>query len=399
MREGGTAENDSPAAASRRRDFVKRCAMGGCGLALAASAVGRLVQGDGPTAMSMGFANDPPRDDWPFGREAEWYEEHLGTVTCRLCPHQCVLRENDRGFCRVRAVKDHKLLTLVYGNPCSLNVDPMEKKPLYHFLPGRPILSTATAGCNLRCLNCQNREISQSRPEDIPSATLTPQQLVGAAAEKRIPAIAYTYSEPIIFYEYARDCCALAREKGIRNVLVTAGYIQEAPLRALCKVTDAANVDLKSFSDRTYRRLNRARLAPVLRALEILREEGVWVEITRLIVSNYSDDMDDVARMCEWIATTLGPDVPLHISRFHPAYRLQALPPTPVPTLERAHDVAKDAGLRYVYIGNVPGRKGQDTLCPSCGRQVIAREGFQSRMLGPSPGQCACGETIAGVWS
>lgn len=399
MTDSGTAGSNSPDAGTRRRAFVKRCAMGGCGLALAASAGHRLLTGDGPRAMSMGFANDPPKRDWPFGREAEWYEEHLGTVTCRLCPHQCVLRENDRGFCRVRAVKDHKLLTLVYGNPCSLHVDPLEKKPLYHFLPGRPVLSLATAGCNLRCLNCQNWEISQARPEDIPSTAITPEELVGAAAGKAIPAIAYTYSEPIIFYEYARDCSALAKARGIRNVLVTAGYIQEAPLRALCKFIDAANVDLKSFSDATYRRLNRARLAPILRALEIMREEGVWLELTRLIVPRYSDDMDDMARMCEWIHGALGPDVPLHISRFHPAYRLQALPPTPVPTLEQAHDVARAAGLHHVYIGNVPGRKGQNTLCPACGREVIVREGFHVEIKGLIDGKCECGQAIAGVWS
>mgnify|MGYP000867183513 CR=1 FL=1 len=399
MTESGSAGSDSPEARTRRREFVKRCAMGGCGLALAASAASRLLTGDGPKAMSMGFTNDPPKPDWPYGREAEWYDEHLGTITCRLCPHQCVLREDDRGFCRVRAVKDHKLLTLVYGNPCSLHIDPLEKKPLYHFLPGRAVLSLATAGCNLRCLNCQNWEISQARPEDIPSTPVSPQQLVGAAAEKAIPAIAYTYSEPIIFYEYTRDCSALAKEKGIRNVLVTAGYIREEPLRALCKVTDAANVDLKSFSDSTYRRLNRARLAPILRTLEIMREEGVWVELTRLIVPGYSDDVDDLTKMCEWIHKSLGPDVPLHISRFHPAYRLQALPPTPVRILEQAHDIAKSAGLHHVYIGNVPGRKGQNTLCPSCGREVIVREGYQVQLKGLAAGKCACGHEIAGVWS
>lgn len=391
--------NHDPSATTRRRDFVKRCAMGGCGLALATSAGYRLLSGDGPRAMSMGFTNDPPKSDWPFAREAEWYEEHLGAVTCRLCPHQCVLRENDRGFCRVRAVKDHKLVTLVYGNPCSLHVDPLEKKPLYHFLPGRSVLSLATAGCNLRCLNCQNWEISQARPEDIPSTAATPEQLVQAAVAKAIPAIAYTYSEPIIFYEYARDCSVAAREKGIRNILVTAAYIREEPLRALCKVTDAANVDLKSFSDRTYRRLNRGRLAPILRALEVMREEGVWLELTRLVVPGHSDEIDDVGRMCEWICKTLGPDVPLHISRFHPAYRLQALPPTPVPLLQHAYDAARSAGLHHVYIGNVPGRAGQNTTCPKCGKEVIARRGYEVQMTGMRNGRCTCGAAIAGVWS
>lgn len=399
MGTSGAEGSHNSHAGPARRDFLKRCVMGGCGVALATSAGYRLVTGDGPRAMSMGFTNDPPKADWAFAREAEWYERHLDAITCRLCPHQCVLRESDRGFCRVRAVKDQKLLTLVYGNPCSLHVDPLEKKPLYHFLPGRSVLSLATAGCNLRCLNCQNWEISQARPEDIPWTAVSPEQLAGAAAERSIPAIAYTYSEPIVFYEYARDCAAAARARGIRNILVTAGFIREEPLRALCKVTDAANVDLKSFDDRTYRRLNRGRLAPILRAIEVMREEGVWVELTRLLVPGHSDEIDDVGLMCGWIRDTLGPEVPLHLSRFHPAYRLQALPPTPVALLERAYDTAKSAGLLNVYIGNVPGRAGQNTTCPKCGIDVIVRNGYSVEIRGMNEGRCTCGQTIAGVWS
>lgn len=372
--------------------------MGGCGIALSGYAYQRFF-GSGRPPFTVGFPGDAPAvlDQW--SRPADWAEARLGLVTCLLCPHLCVLGENDLGFCRVRAVKDGVLHTLVYGNACSANVDPMEKKPLYHFLPGRPILSIATAGCNLRCKNCQNWQISQAKPSEIPHADLPPQRLIEAAVSHQIPAIAYTYSEPVVFFEYTRDSCALAREAGIRNVLVTAGYVNPKPLRELCKVVDAANVDLKSFEDAVYRTLNGGRLAPVLRTLEIMREEGVWVEITRLIVPRHADDLDDIRRMCDWIVTTLGPDVPLHFSRFHGAYKLERLEPTPVAALDAAEAIARDCGIHHVYVGNVPGRASQTTRCPACNRIVVERTGFQlveNRLAGS--GRCECGVEVAGVW-
>jgi pyruvate formate lyase activating enzyme len=280
-----------------------------------------------------------------------------------------------------------------------VHVDPIEKKPLYHFLPGAPILSIATAGCNLSCLNCQNWEISQSPPEETRNHDLPPERLVAETAERGIPAIAYTYSEPIVFYEYVRDTAVLARERDIRNVLVTAGYISEEPLRELCRVVDAANVDFKSFSERFYKRISGAKLEPVQRSLEVMMEEGVWLEVTRLMIPTHSDDPEDVRAMCDWLVRVLGPDVPLHLSRFHPAYQLQGLPPTSVEALGRAYDVARESGMRHVYVGNVPGHEAQHTLCPSCGKTVITRRGYSTPRVSLEEGRCACGEPIAGIWT
>lgn len=372
--------------------------MGGCGLAIGGYAAHRFFGASQPPG-TFGFPGDAPAELDRWSRPAEWAQPGVGLVTCTLCPHQCVLGENDRGFCRVRAVKNGVLHTLVYGNACSANVDPIEKKPLYHYLPGQPILSIATAGCNFRCKNCQNWQISQAKPHEIPHADLPPDRLVEAAVAHGIPAIAYTYSEPIIYYEYARDCCALAREKGIRNVLVTAGYINPKPLRAICRVVDAVTLDLKSFDDTVYRTLNGGRLAPVLRGLEIMREEGVWLEISRLVVPHHADGLEDIRRMCAWIVSALGPDTPLHFLRFHGAYKLDRLEPTPESTLVAAEQIARECGLHHVYIGNVPGRESQATHCPSCRRVVVERLGFQLQENRLAPGgKCECGAAVAGVW-
>ena len=382
-----------------RRRAIKQCVMGACGLALGAYAIDDLLGDASARRLRRGFANDAPETLWQWSREAEWYEAGDHSVRCLLCPHKCALGENDRGFCRVRVVKEGRLHTLVYGNPVSLHLDPMEKKPLYHFLPGHPILSLATAGCNLRCINCQNWEISQAKPADLQHYDLPPEKLVAYATGRDIPAIAYTYSDPIIFYEYSRDTAALAKEKGIRNVLVTAGYISEEPLREFCTVIDAANVDLKGFNDDFYKKVTEATLQPVLRALQIMREEGVWVEVTRLIVPTYSDDLEDIRAMCKWLVRELGPDTPLHFSRFHPAYKLQGLPPTPATTLDQAYQIARDAGLHHVFVGNLSGHSAQNTTCPHCQRKVIERSGMKVHNNLLDNGRCpSCGEQISGVW-
>jgi pyruvate formate lyase activating enzyme len=217
-------------------------------------------------------------------------------------------------------------------------------------------------------------------------------------SDQNIPSIAYTYSEPVTFYEYVKDTAVMAKENGVRNILVTAGYISEKPLRELCQVIDAANVDLKGFNDRFYKKVTKSKLNPVLRCLEVMREEGVWLEVTRLIVPTYSDDMKDIEAMCNWLVRTLGSDTPLHISRFHPAYKLKSLPPTPRKVLDQARRIALDAGLHYVYVGNVPGHPAQHTNCPRCGRRVIERRGYRilSNLL--DNGLCPCGESISGVW-
>jgi pyruvate formate lyase activating enzyme len=381
-----------------RRKFVKRCLMGGCAFALSAYTLNDFMGQEKNAGMRVGFRNDGPDKLWEWSREAMWYEASGSFIQCTLCPHACILGENDRGFCRTRVVKDGRLHTLAYGNPCAVHLDPMEKKPLYHFLPGKQILSIATAGCNLRCLNCQNWEISQSRPEDVTNRDLPPELLVSKVAENGIPAIAYTYSEPLIYYEYVFDSAGLARQQNIRNVLVTAGYIEEKPLRQICSVTDAANIDLKGFSDSFYKKVTGSKLEPVKRTLEISKEEGVWVEVTRLVVPGLSDDMDDIKSMCDWMVEVLGPDTPLHISRFSPQYKLKHLPPTPVETMHRAYETAKSAGLYYVYVGNLPGNPYQDTICPSCGFHVIRRSGYTIIANELENGHCPCGEKIAGVW-
>jgi len=310
-----------------------------------------------------------------------------------------MLQPNDRGICRNRINKNGKLYTLAYANPCAVHVDPIEKKPLSHFLPKTTAYSIATAGCNLRCLNCQNWQISQSRPEDTRNVDLPPERVVAEALRYGSKSIAYTYSEPIVFYEYMIDSARLARKQDLRNVWVTAGYINTSPLRELCKVLDAANVDLKSFSDETYAKLNGATLKPVLETLKTLAKERVWFEVTNLVVPTWTDDLNMIAEMSGWLYKNIGPDYPIHFSRFQPQYKLTHLPPTPVEVLEKARKTALDAGMKYVYIGNVPGHDAQNTYCPKCGNLVIKRQGYDVDLSGFDNGVCRkCGESIAGVW-
>ncbi|RMD83570.1 MAG: AmmeMemoRadiSam system radical SAM enzyme [Candidatus Dadabacteria bacterium] len=382
-----------------RRLFVRRALIGTGAAILGLHALDEFYLHPGRTGFSIGFRNDAPEHLWRFSREALWYERRGELVRCILCPHECILGDNDRGFCRTRVVKEGSLYTIAYGNPCAVHVDPIEKKPLFHYLPTAPILSIATAGCNLRCLNCQNWQISQARPEDTRNADLMPERLVETAERHRIPAIAYTYSEPLVAYEYVRDSAQLARSHGIRNVLVTAGYINENPLRELLRHTDAVTLDVKAFSGRIYRKLSGGRLEPVLKAIQIIREQGVWLELSTLLVTGISDDLDDIERLCAWIAGNVGPDVPLHFLRFHPDYRLRRLPPTPVETLEKARERARRAGLRFVYVGNVPGHEGENTYCPRDGRLLIERRGYLVLRNELVDGRCPCGEPIAGVWT
>ena len=292
-----------------------------------------------------------------------------------------------------------RMFSLVYGKVCAVHVDPVEKKPMFHFLPGSGAFSIATAGCNLHCLFCQNWEISQTDPEQITNQDLPPLEVVRAARKARCSSIAYTYSEPVIFYEYVEDTSLLAREEGIRNIMVTAGFINREPLRRLCKVVDGANVDLKGFTEKYYREVCFGNLKTVLDTLVTMREEGLVLEVTNLVVPTLNDDMDQINSMCRWIARNLGEDVPLHFSRFYPTYKLKKLPPTPARTLERARKTAQDAGLKYVYIGNVPGNAGEDTFCPSCGKSVIDRHGYRILSNHVVNGKCGfCGEKIYGLF-
>jgi pyruvate formate lyase activating enzyme len=395
---GNPAIRQSASRLSRRR-FIRNCAIGVGGAVLGFDAFRDFALGRKQSGLSMGFRNDAPAELWKWSREARFYTSTGSLVHCRLCPHQCILGENDRGFCRARVVKGGKLHTLDYGNPCAVHLDPIEKKPFYHFHPTMPILSLATAGCNLRCINCQNWPISQSKPEQTDNEDLMPEQLVALCQEKKIPALAYTYSEPIIYYEYVYDTARLARSKGILNAIVTAGFINPEPLRELLKVIDAVTLDLKAFNEFSYRKITSARLAPVLETIRIIKESGVWLELSNLIVPTLSDDLDDVRRFSNWIVQTIGPDVPLHFLRFHPQYKLLAMPPTATETLEAAREVALKDGVHHVYLGNVPGHAAEHTYCPGCREMLIQRDGFQVTAKRLKDGRCIkCGRPIAGVW-
>lgn len=333
-------------------------------------------------------------------REALYYEKiDEQTVQCELCPRRCLLMEGMRGFCRVRQSEGGKLYTLVYGNPCSYHIDPVEKKPIYHMLPATSALSIATAGCNLRCKFCQNWTISQRPPEETDNVQMSPQEVVDLAVKNGCSSIAYTYSEPIIFYEYMLDTAKLARKRGLKNIMVTAGYINEEPLRELCKYIDAANVDLKGYDEKYLRKVCGQELGPLLKALEIFKEEGVWLEITNLIVPTLNDDIQTIKKMCIWIRDNLGPETPLHFSRFTPRYKLKNLYLTPVSTLEKAKEVAESVGLKYVYIGNAPGHPAEHTFCPDCKAVLIERIGYSIKQNNIIGGKCKfCNRPIPGIW-
>ena len=319
-------------------------------------------------------------------------------VQCELCPRLCILAPGQRGECRARENIQGELISLVYGSPCAVHIDPMEKKPLFHFLPGSPVFSVATAGCNLHCRFCQNWQISQRPPEETQNYDLPPDKLVEAAEKNGCQSIAYTYSEPIVFYEYMYDSSVLAHQRKMKNVMVTAGYINEKPLLELCPVIDAANVDFKGDAD-YYREVCLGTVEPVLRTLEIMQRQGVWLEITNLLVPTLNDQPEKIKWLAKWIFDHLGPDVPLHFSRFHPMYKLRNLPPTPLGTMKSARKIAREIGLNYVYIGNVPGLEGESTFCPGCGKVLIKRIGYQILENNLRDGRCKfCGHPIPGVW-
>jgi pyruvate formate lyase activating enzyme len=347
------------------------------------------------------FASDAPGEPWKWSHEAFRFRRlDKGRVMCEICPNYCVLAPGDRSVCRSKVNCNGVLYSLTYGNPCAVNVDPIEKKPLYHFKPGTKSFSIAAAGCNFRCLNCQNWEISQAKPHEVRHEELFPAQAVSAARQSASVSIAYTYSEPISFYEYMRDTSRLARAAGLSNLLVSNGYINPEPLVELCRTIDAANINLKSYDDRIYRRLNGGRLEPVLNTLKTLHEAGVHLEITTLVVPGYVDDEEMIKRMCAWVLQALGPDHPHHFTRFWPRYKLDRLPPTPVSTLTRLRDIARAEGLHYVYVGNVPEHEGNHTYCHACGKLLIARRGYFIPEMNLSGNRCKfCGAVIPGVWT
>jgi pyruvate formate lyase activating enzyme len=333
--------------------------------------------------------------------EAEFWEELPNNkVKCVLCPRECEVADVERGYCGVRENRGGKYQTLVYGALCSANVDPIEKKPLFHYLPGTTAFSIATAGCNVECKFCQNWQISQFRPEQVRSTRVTPQQLVAACRNHDSPTIAYTYSEPVIFYEYMHDTAAAAREQGIGSVMISNGFIQEKPLRQLCKYLTGVKIDFKAYSEEFYKEWCAGKLKPVLHTLEVLKDVGIWFEMVILVIPTLNDSPAEVAGMSKWVIEHLGPDVPMHFTRFHPTYRVTNLPRTPVSTLERCRQIALDAGVHYVYAGNVPMHPGENTYCHNCRNQLIRRTGFRVVANHIKDGQCPkCNTPIPGVWT
>jgi len=323
-----------------------------------------------------------------------------GEVQCELCPKTCRVSKGKRGFCRVRENRDGKYYSLVYGNPCVVNLDPIEKKPFFHVFPGTGSFSIATVGCNFQCKFCQNWEISQASPEEVYNADFPPELVVQKAKESKAHSIAYTYVEPTIFYEYMWETAQLAKKAGLLNVSHSNGFINPGPLRNLCKVLDAVNVDLKGFTENFYQELCSGELAPVLNSLKILKQEKVHLEITNLVIPTKNDEMPIVKEMCLWIRKELGADTPIHFSRFAPLYKLQSLPMTPVSTLEKARAVALSSGLEYVYVGNIPGHEGENTFCPKCKKLLIQRTGFMVGEVRLKGGKCGyCGKPIPGIWA
>lgn len=332
--------------------------------------------------------------------EARYYKKLPDReIECLLCPRFCKLGDKERGYCGVRENMDGTYYTLVYGKACAIHIDPIEKKPLFHFLPGNNAFSLATAGCNVNCKFCQNWEISQVRPEQVRHYDLPPRQVAALAQDNRCPVIAYTYTEPIVFFEYMYDSSIQARTKAIKNVVITGGHVNPEPLQDLAKVVDAIKVDLKAFSQPFYTDYVRGELQPVLEAIKIVHKSDAWLEIVYLVIPSLNDSVEEIRKMSRWVMKELGPEVPVHFSRFHPMYLVKNLPSTPISTLERARRIALEDGLHYVYIGNVPGHEAESTYCPQCKNIIIKRIGYQIRNIELKRDRCKfCNHPIPGIW-
>ena len=370
-----------------RKLFCKICLVGG----IAFLSISPLVYAE-PLVPEKGFINR---------KEAMFYEKlDEETVQCHLCPKNCTLRNGMRGFCKVREAEGGKLYSLVYGNPTAVHIDPIEKKPLFHFLPGTMAFSIATAGCNYRCKCCQNWQISQFPPEETVNYYLPPEEVVKLAIKHKCSTIAYTYTEPSVFYEYMLDTAKIAHKHGLKNMYHSNGSLNPEPLKKLVKYLDGANIDLKGFTQEFYSDMAKGHLNTVLETLKILKANKVHLEITNLLIPSYNDDPKIVKKMCEWIRDNLGKDVPIHFSRFYPTYKLKNVAPTPVSKLEKAYKIARDVGLEYVFIGNVPGHKAESTYCPKCGKVLIKRHGYEILENNIVNEKCKfCKEKIPGVWN
>lgn len=331
-------------------------------------------------------------------REAMLYQKlESGRVRCNLCAHRCTIAEGKKGICWVRENRGGVLHTLVYGRTIARNIDPIEKKPLFHFHPGSTSYSIATPGCNFRCEWCQNSDISQMPREQhlIMGSEASPEEIVSAAQGAGCRSISYTYTEPTIFFEFTFDTARIARTKGLANVYVTNGYMTPEMLETLHPYLDAANVDLKAFRDDTYKRYIGARLQPVLESLKFMKRYGIWLEVTTLIIPTINDDPAELREMAQFLAGELGTETPWHLSRFFPMYRMTGIPSTPLQTLRKGREIGMEAGLRYVYIGNVAGSEGAHTVCHGCGKVMVERVGYRVRVTGLEGSRCKyCGTEL-----
>jgi len=329
-----------------------------------------------------------------------WVPQDKNAVKCLLCFRECVVAENELGFCRNRKNVGGKYYTRVYAKPCALQIDPIEKEPAFHVLPGGTIFCTGTASCNNRCKHCHNWHMSQKSVDEVINYFAPPAQVVELAIRAGCDAVSFTYNEPTVFYEQMFDTAKLAKENGLKALFHTNGSISAEPLFALLEYMDAVTVDLKAFTQQFYVEISESELEPVLETLRNIKRAGVHLEIVNLVIPTLNDNLDDIRRMCVWIKENLGADVPLHFTRFSPAYKLTNLPPTPVATLEAAAKIAGEEGLRYVYIGNVPGHERNSTFCPECGERVIYRVHFNVLSVNIEDGKCRfCGHPIPGIWS
>ncbi len=359
--------------------------------------------GAGAVACGAGIcATSAASADARHWHEAMYYDK-LGNkkIRCRVCPKECVVGDRERGFCGCKENHDGTYHTLVYGQCAALNIDPIEKKPLFHYLPGTSAYSIAAAGCNFDCKDCQNWEISQTRPEQLKDTLdLPPQQVAAQAKRYKVRSIAYTYSEPVVFYEYMFDSAKAGRQAGIKSIMISNGSIRPEPMERLLPHLDAIKIDLKSISPDFYRDYCVGDVTPVLDTIKLVKSKRKWLEIVYLVVPTLNDDPVEVRDMCQWLMDNVGPDVPLHFSRFHPAYQLKKLPPTPYDTLERCADIARDVGLNYVYLGNVPGDEHATTRCTGCDKTLIRRNGFAVVEMNLANGGCkSCSTKVPGVWS
>jgi len=345
------------------------------------------------------FGEARPAGETPLREARYWIKLGEGWVQCTLCFRNCSIPEGERGYCTVRVNRGGTLYTLVYGKIAAIQVDPVEKEPLFHFLPGTMSLCFGTAGCNFKCSFCHNWHLAVRTPEEVGGTLLSPEEAVSRALGLGVTSISFTYNEPTVFFEWVYDVAKLAQERGLKTYFHTNGAINPEPLRALLNHLDAVCVDLKAFTAEFYRGIAFAEMEPVLNTLKIIREKGVWLEIVNLIIPTLNDDMENIREMCLWIRDNLGKDVPLHFTRFFPAFRLTRLPPTPIETLEQARAIALEVGLEFVTIGNVPGHEANSTFCPECGETLIKRVHFSVLANHIEEGECKfCGRQIPGVW-